>query len=378
MAWRNKSVFDQRLEFVKFGLEPGANIREICRRYEISPTIGYKWMERYQQEGLAGLEDRPRRRHHQPQRTAAEVEAAVLGVRAANPAWGARKIARVLSNQGWASVPALSTITAIVRRHGRMAPAAAGPGAYRHFERGAPNELWQMDFKGHFALRQGQRCHPLTILDDHSRFSLALRACTDQREERVRSELERVFRCYGLPQGMLMDNGAPWGWDDDHPYTRLTVWLLRLGVAVSHSRAYHPQTQGKIERFHRTLKAEVLSQRQFAGLSAAQSEFDRWRQLYNHQRPHQALDLEVPASRYRPSAQRYCARLPELEYGPEDQVRKVQQGGAIYFNNRIFKVGKAFVGQPVALRPTTTEGLYQVCLGRHQIKQIDLRAAGRA
>jgi transposase InsO family protein len=377
MAWRDKSVFDQRLEFVKFCLQPGANVREICRRYEISPTIGYKWRGRYQREGLAGLEDRPRRRRRQPQRTAAQFEALVLGVRDANPAWGARKIARVLSNQGWASVPALSTITAILRRHGRMEQQAAAPGPYRHFERGAPNELWQMDFKGHFALTQG-RCHPLTILDDHSRFSLALRACTDQREERVRRELERVFRCYGLPQRMLMDNGAPWGWDDDHPYTRLTVWLLRLGVGVSHSRAYHPQTQGKIERFHRTLKAEVLSRRQFEGLTAAQREFDRWRELYNHQRPHQALDLEVPASRYRPSAQRFPARLPEMEYGPEDQVRKVQQGGAIYFNNRIFKVGKAFVGQPLALRPTMTEGLYQVFFGGYQIKQLDLRASPRA
>jgi len=257
-----------------------------------------------------------------------------------------------------------------------MEQEAAAPGPYRHFERGAPNELWQMDFKGHFALIQG-RCHPLTILDD-SRFSLALRACTDQREERVRRELERVFRCYGLPQRMLMDNGAPWGWDDDHPYTRLTVWLLRLGVGVSPSRAYHPQTQGKIERFHRTLKAEVLSRRQFDGLTAAQREFDRWRELYNHQRPHQALDLEVPASRYRPSAQRFPARLPEMEYGPEDQVRKVQQGGAIYFNNRIFKVGKAFVGQPLALRPTMTEGWYQVFFGGYQIKQLDLRAIPRA
>lgn len=226
MAWREKSVLDQRLEFVKFCMQPGAKVRELCRRYEISPTIGYEWLGRYQREGLAGLEDRPRRRRHQPRKTAPASEAAVLEVRDANPAWGARKIARVLRNQGAVSVPALSTITTILRRHERMAPEAAAPGPYRRFERGMPNELWQMDFKGHFALPEG-RCHPLTILDDHSRFALALRAGSDQREEGVRNELERVFRCYGLPRCMLMDNGAPWGWDNDHPYTRLTVWLLR-------------------------------------------------------------------------------------------------------------------------------------------------------
>lgn len=283
MAWREKSVVDQRLELVSFCLQPGANLRELCRRYQVSPTVAYKWMGRYLSAGLVDLEDRPRRRLSQPQRSTAQCEAAVLAVREANPVWGARKIARVLQSQGCVAVPALSTITAILRRHGRLERQAAAPGPYRRFERGTSNELWQMDFKGHFALAQG-RCHPLTVLDDYSRFALALRACADEREERVRGELERVFRCYGLPQRMLMDNGAPWGWDEDHPYTRLTVWLLRLGVAVSHSRAYHPQTQGKAERFHRTLKAKVLAGRQFASLSQAQAAFDRWRELYNHQR----------------------------------------------------------------------------------------------
>lgn len=377
MAWREKSVVDQRLELVSFCLQPGANLRELCRRYQVSPTVAYKWMGRYLSAGLVDLEDRPRRRLSQPQRSTAQCEAAVLAVREANPVWGARKIARVLQSQGCVAVPALSTITAILRRHGRLERQAAAPGPYRRFERGTSNELWQMDFKGHFALAQG-RCHPLTVLDDYSRFALALRACADEREERVRGELERVFRCYGLPQRMLMDNGAPWGWDEDHPYTRLTVWLLRLGVAVSHSRAYHPQTQGKAERFHRTLKAKVLAGRQFASLSQAQAAFDRWRELYNHQRPHQALDLEVPASRYHPSARAFPERLPELEYGPEDQVRKVQQGGLIYFHNRLFKVGKAFIGQPIALRRTMTEGLYQVFFACHQINQLDLRTLARA
>jgi len=374
MAWRDQTVVDQRLEFVSFCMKPRANIRELCRRYEVSPTIAYKWMARYRSKGVAGLEDRPRRRQHQPQRTAAPCEAAVMAVREAHPAWGARKIGRVLRNAGMLEVPALSTITAIVRRHGRLSPAPAAPGPFKHFERGAPNELWQMDFKGHFALG-AQRCHPLTILDDHSRFSLATKACGDEREETVRTELERVFRCYGLPDCMLMDNGSPWGSHDDSVYTRLTVWLLRLEIKVTHGAAYHPQTQGKLERFHRTLKAEVLNGRQFSSLSQAQAEFDRWRQVYNYQRPHQALELAVPASRYVPSPRAFPAHLPPVEYGPDDHPRKVQQGGLIYFRKRVIKVGKAFVGESVALRPTLTDGAYEVFFGRHQIKQIDLRSS---
>jgi transposase InsO family protein len=374
MGWRTESVREQRLELVTFCSEPGANIRALCRRYQVSPRVAYKWMARYQAEGVAGLEDRPRRRLAQAQHTGAEGEAAVLGVRDAHPVWGARKIAKVLDNEGWVEIPALSTITAILRRHGRLSQERAAPGPYRSFEHEAANRLWQMDFKGHFALGQ-RRCHPLTIVDDHSRFALALRACTDEREDTVRGALERVFRCYGLPDRMLMDNGAPWGSDQEHPYTRLTVWLLRLDVGVTHGRAYHPQTQGKIERFHRTLKAELLNGRQFTSLTQVQAELDRWRQLYNHQRPHQALDLEVPASRYRPSARAFPERLPALEYGPDDQVRKVQQGGLIHFRNRVWKVGKAFVGQPVALRATTTDGVYLVFFARHQIKPLDLRTA---
>jgi transposase InsO family protein len=374
MAWRDQTVLEQRLEFISFCLRPGANIRELCRRYEVSPTIAYKWMARFQSEGVAGLEDRPRRRLTQPQRTEVTSEAAVLEVRDSHPVWGARKIAKVLASEGSVEVPALSTITAILRRHGRLGPAPAAPGPFQHFERGAPNELWQMDFKGHFALAAG-RCHPLTILDDHSRFALTLHACLDEQEETVRRELERVFRCYGLPQCILADRGSPWGADEDHPYTRLTVWLLRLEVKVTHGRPYHPQTQGKIERFHRTLKAELLTGRQFASLSQVQVELDRWRQLYNHQRPHQALDMEVPASRYQPSPRGFPEQLPALEYGPDDQVRRVQQGGVIHFRNWLFKIGKAFVGQPVALRPTTTDGLYDVFFGRFPIKQADLREA---
>src|SRR5947208_10647884 len=171
---------------------------------------------------------------------------------------------------------------------------------------------------------------------------------------------------------MLMDNGSPWGSDREHQYTSLTVWLLRLGVAVSHSRPYHPQTQVKDERFHRSLKVEVLAQRVFADFGRMQIRFDEWRYCYNHIRPHEALAMAVPASRYQPSPRSFPEQLPPLEYGATDQVRKVQIDGTISFRNREFHIGRAFRGYPVALRPTTQDGVYEVYFATHRIAQIDL------
>ena len=236
-------------------------MRELCRRFGISPTTGYKWLERFRVGGEAGLSDRPRRPQHSPGRTGSEIEEMVLKVRDTHPAWGGRKLRAWLSARGHELLPSPSTITAILRRHGRIDPSeGAKHRAWQRFEHLEPNQLWQMDFKGHFAMLEG-RCHPLTVLDDHSRFSLGLEACGDERTQTVQQRLTRIFRRYGLPERMVMDNGAPWGHDADHHHTPLTVWLLRLGISVSHGRPYHPQTQGKDERFHRTLKAEVFAWR---------------------------------------------------------------------------------------------------------------------
>jgi len=239
MPWREVSVVSLREEFVALARAEGANVRALCRRYGVGPATAYKWLGRFAREGPDGLRDRSRRPHGCPARTPAETEAAVLAVRDAHPAWGGRKIAARLAALGVAEVPHPNTVTAILRRSGRLAPAAAGPpAAWRRFERAAPNELWQLDFKGHFALgASGARCHPLTALDDHSRFCVALAACPDERGETVRAHLTAAFRRYGLPDRLVMDNGSPWGGGGpEQPYTPLTVWLLRLGIGVGHGR----------------------------------------------------------------------------------------------------------------------------------------------
>ncbi|CAK0777365.1 transposase [Gammaproteobacteria bacterium] len=221
-----------------------------------------------------------------------------------------------------------------------------------------------MDFKGHVAMREG-RCHPLTVLDDHSRYAVCLRACLNEQTATVQQALTETFRCHGLPWRMTMDNGSPWGDTLGSPYTPLTVWLMRLGIRVSHSRPYHPQTQGKDERFHRTLKAELLAHITFSDQIEAQKCFDAWRDLYNLERPHESLALRPPSSRYRPSTKPFLEDLPPIEYAPDDIVRKVQGQGELSYLGREWRVGKAFHGHSVALRPTTQDGLLDVFFCQH-------------
>jgi transposase InsO family protein len=242
---------------------------------------------------------------------------------------------------------------------------------WQRFVRPAPNQLWQVDFKGHFALRAG-RCHPLCGLDDHSRYNVLLAACDNQRAGTVRDHLMAAFRRHGLPDGLLWDNGSPWG-SGGEEYTALDVWLMRLGVRPLHGRAYHPQTQGKEERFHRTLQAEVLARGGWADCVEVQRAFDHWRAVYNGQRPHDALALATPVSRYRPSQRSYPETLPPVEYAAGVAVRKVDTLGWITYRNRLWKIGRAFCGQAIGLRPAATDGILEALFLTQVIKELDLR-----
>lgn len=374
MPWNEVSAMSLRLEFVALASAEGANVRDLCRRFRISPKTAYKWLARHRQGGPDALADRPRVPHSSPGKTAQEIEQTILDLRQLHPTWGGRKLRRRLLDTGHTAVPAASTITAILRRHDRLGVHAGEPRDWVRFERAAPNELWQMDFKGHFALGDGSRCHPLTVLDDHSRFALGLAACGDERDETARVRLVALFRRYGLPERILCDNGPPWGAaGTGGGHAALSVWLLRLGVGVSHGRPYHPQTQGKDERFHRTLKAEVIQGSPLRDLAACESRFERWRHVYDHERPHEALGLAVPASRYRASLREYPEVLPELEYGPGDEVRKVCSDGTISFRGRPWKVGEAFRGERVGVRPNAEDGLWSVYFGTHWVASVDFR-----
>jgi transposase InsO family protein len=362
---------EQREEFVRLALVEGANRRALCRRFGISPAVGYKWIERFK-AGDRTLADRSRRPHGSPARSADEAEAAVVAVRAAHPAWGARKIAWALEQAG-RDPPAVSTVHAILRRHDLIAPAIGGLPAVQRFQMPAPNLLWQMDFKGWVRLGDDTQCHPLTVIDDCSRYDLCLQACSNQRGETVRGRLERTFRHYGLPEAIFVDNGTPWGDPSGERWTRFSVWLLKLGIAVIHSRPYHPQSRGKNERFHRTLNAEVLALRRLRDLAEAQRAFDAWRQVYNFERPHEALGLQVPASRYRPSPRSMPSRLPAPEYDSQEIVRTVSATKAyISFKGQLWKVPQAFCAERLAIRPTASPTRYGVFFAAHQVATLDL------
>jgi transposase InsO family protein len=373
MPWKEANVISLRKEFIQLA-KNGSNISRLCENFGISRKTGYKWIERHRSSGEMALADRSRRPVNSPKQVCKEIEEVVVMLRKEHPAWGGRKIKRRLQNLGHRDVPAASTITSILRRNGFIDRLESEKHlAFERFQRKEPNDLWQMDFKGHVACPEG-RCHPLTILDDCSRYALAIKACLDERTQTVQSCLQETFRRYGLPNQIITDNGAPWGNDASNPYTRLTVWLMRLGILISHSRPAHPQTLGKDERFHRTFKAELLGDSLPWPNDEAQQRFESWRIIYNYQRPHEALGMEVPANYYRISNRTFSERLESIEYGPSDIVRKVQQKGIIHFHGREFRVPQALIGQPIALRPRAqSDGSFEIYYVRQLICVIDLK-----
>ena len=371
MPWMETTAVTQRREFLALHEQHMVPMAELCRRFGISRKTGYKWLMRKDDPS-----DRSRRPLASPARTADAVEAQVVALREQHSAWGGRKISRRLIDLGVEGVPRPSTVTHILRRHGLMTPRGAGQGdPYQRFEHAAPNALWQIDFKGDFPLSAG-RCYPLTALDDHSRFNLVLQSLGGQGVDLVRPQLQAAFERYGLPERINTDNGSPWGTPmlPGQSLSRLAIWLVRLGIRISFSRPGHPQTNGKEERFHRSIKAEVLNGRSFHDHAHAQTAFDRWREVYNHERPHDAIGLAVPASRYRPSTHVYPDILPPIEYGPDDTVAIVGWHGAVTFKGQHLRVSTALKDQPVALRPRASEdGVYDLYYCHHRFAKFDLR-----
>ena len=371
MPWKASTTMSQRQEFVELALKENANIRALCREFRITPRTGYKWIKRYQEQGEVGLWDRSRRSKNSPHKSSPIVEEAVLKVRRAHPAWGGRKIQWQLAQDGMQPTPAASTITTILSRNELLdSEESRKHRPLQRFEMEYPNQLWQMDFKGYFEMSNGLLCHPLTVIDDHSRFLVGLKACPYQHSRAVREHLKDIFGCYGLPERMLMDNGAIWkGF-----HTKLTFWLVRLGIQVVHGRIRHPQTQGKDERLHRTLKSELLIRQPFYDLNDSQSKFDIWRNSYNYERPHQALDMQTPGSHYQPSSQTFTGNFPPIEYAAGDILRKIDCLGKLQFRGRKFRIGKAFKHSLVALRATELDGVFNVFFFKQKIAQINLLA----
>jgi transposase InsO family protein len=347
MPWLETDVRDQRIRFVVAASHPTANVTATCKAFGISRKTGYKWLDRHAgAASVSELADQSRRPHQSPTRTSERITRRVVALRQAY-GWGGEKLVALLAAEGIAV--AARTIDRIIAREGLTRTDIAPAAARRRFTRATPNELWQMDAKGHYPLGPGRRCHPLSILDDHSRFAVGLYALATLHAASVRSALIESFERYGVPLAMLMDHGTPW-WAtrNEAGLSTLSVFLMKQGIRLTHGRIRHPQTQGKVERFHRTLGERLRwwgVPTDLPGFARALAEF---RDEYNEVRPHEALGQEPPALHFRRSARAYVATPPPWEYPSRSDVHRVDNNAMITYRRRRFFIGEALIGERVA------------------------------
>ncbi len=366
MPWNARTALEQRKEFVDEWQSEKRDFAELCRKYEISRQTGYKWLRRFETQGLSGLEELSRAPRESPQAMSAAVTSRVMELRRQHPRWGPRKLRAYLQehdpNQCW---PATSSIGDLLQREGlahprhvrRRTPQYSEPLAHAQ----APNQVWCADFKGWFVCGDGQRCDPLTISDAFSRYLLRCRAVEKADGAHVRGIFEAAFREFGLPEAIRTDNGPPFAAPAPAGLSRLGMWWLRLGIRHERIEPGKPQQNGRHERMHQTLKQETTTP-PAANLRRQQEAFLRFQNEYNGQRPHEALDYRTPASVYTASTRLYPARLPELEYPETAQMRKVAENGLMYWKCRRVFVSHLLGGEWVGLVPSAEE-FYEVYYG---------------
>lgn len=360
-----------REEFAKRVLAKEKSKAALCREYGISRPTGDKWLGRY----LSGekMSDNSRAPREQGNQTPPEMEERIVSYRKKYPAIGALKLQRMLKNEGEQGVPCAKTINNIIKRNGlitREASLAAKP--CQRFEKPIPNEMWQADYKGHFALHDGNECHPLNITDDRNRYCLCCQPMRGETYAELRPVMKRVFEEYGMPRTFLCDNGNPWGTVQSTGYTRFEVWLMELGVLTIHGRIRHPQTQGKDERFNRSFTRECLGKGIPENMDNAEARFSEYRNFYNQKRPHYALKLEVPASVYTRSERAYSEDIRRWEYDVGCEVRKVKSTGFVTYGGQGYFLSEAFGGKEIAIKRSHLPGQITLLFRQFRIGRIDV------
>lgn len=371
MPWNERIADEMREEFVKRVLSHEKSKRALCQEYGISRPTGDKWIARY----LSGemLSDRSRTPFHTPSKVAQEVEEAIVAYRKAHPAIGAKKIHRILQNKGVPDLPSITTVNNILKRNGLISIEASRVATpYRRFEKTYPNEMWQADYKGHFALKDGVRCHPLNIIDDYSRFNICCQAQYGETLEELWPCMLRLFAEYGLPFSFLCDNGNPWGTAQSTGYSQFEVRMMELGILVLHGRAWHPQTQGKDESFNRSMTKELLKHTTLGNMEAAQRSFDEYRRFYNEERPHHALAMDTPSQHYTASFRVLPSKIKAWEYPSECQVRKVKNTGFFNYNNQGYFLSEGFRGKIIAVKESKVPGCINLFFRQFHIGRIEL------
>jgi len=368
MLWKASDVMEERIKFIVRAHQEGTNISALCREFGVSRPTGYRWLKRFQEVGsLSGVGELSRQPHHVPGRTSSELEERVILLRIQYN-WGAKKLRVLLLREGIDLK--VATINRIIKRNGLIDPRDSHRPALKRFERESPNELWQMDFKGDYKLSQG-RCYPLSVIDDHSRYLLGLFALNSQQGTPVYRCLIKAFEKYGVPDAMLMDHGIPW-WAPSNPsgLTWLTVSLLKQGIKLLFSGVRHPQTQGKVERFHRTLNERVRHYGRPESMAGWKDLLDYVCNEYNHIRPHESLDMGTPAQRHSPSSKAYNPNPPEWEYPSGAIVKRLNPQGCMDYKRRRCFVCEALAGENVQIEEIENKLLVSF---RHMyIREIDM------
>jgi len=371
MPWEAATLLSLRLDFCIQAETAGCNFSDLCRKFGISREIGYKWLRRYRENGITALQDRSRQPHSSPGRSSPSLEQAVIDLRLKYPAWGPRKLRALLKDHTAEPLPSISTVCRILKRHGMIESKEPEPvyPVVGRFERGSPNELWQMDLKAAVRLPNGHKIYPVGLLDDHSRYLLGLWMIPGCRESLVIDCWIKAAQLHGLPESTLTDHGVQFR-NEDHVSSAFRVYLWACGVEHTQGRVKHPQTQGKIERLWGTLKRELLSRREYRDLLSWQSSFDDWREQYNNIRPHQELGDEPPASRYRKSDRPYIE--PDRNYRsdyPGSKACQVHPKGEIFFNGRSITIGRGYAGWRVEVRPISA-GCWHVYFRDRFVKEL--------
>jgi len=366
MPWSQTTPMDEKTKFIADHLRGVFSITELCLNYRISRKTAYKWIDRYLHEGPAGLEDRSRKPYLAPNRTPQHITEALLEVRRHHPTWGAGKLLAFVQkrHRGW-ELPARSTANEILKREGML---KSKPRRRRIGHPGepttrmdSPNDCWCADFKGQFRTMDGIYCYPLTITDGNTRFLLACQGLTSTKVEEAKPIFTRIFKEYGLPSRIRTDNGVPFATNTLARLSKLSAWWVRLGVLPELIEPGKPQQNGRHERMHRTLKAETTRPPSNTRL-AQQRRFDRFREEFNNERPHEALEMHTPASLYTSSKRTMPEKLPPLEYPAHYEVRYVSGNGGIRWNCAWVNVSTTCIGEYVGLEEID-DGIWNVYFG---------------
>jgi len=374
MPWEAKTVGMNREEFVRKVIAHEKSKSALCREYGISRPTGDKWLKRYK-DG-EGFKDRSHRTFGTPKnKIPGEMEDLIVEKRKKEPGIGAVKLKRMLENEGMEDVPSHSTINVVFKRNGLItAEASEAATAHKRFEHEEPNQMWQADFKGYFVLGDGVHCHPLSIVDDHSRYCLCADAMTNERRAGVQDCFERVMRENGQPKILLCDNGNPWGVSQSSGFSGFEIWLMEHGILTMHIRPGRPRTQGKVERFNGSYKAERLKFHIPFDMQEAMQNRLEYQEFYNNIRPHHALGLDVPAEHYQPSSTIFQEEIEEWKYSGRYEVRKIKSTGYLTFRNHGYYFSEALGGKEIELRESTyNKDIFYLCYREFRMGKLNLK-----